>query len=743
MHATTVASVGELPFSPDDFKRAILRPPPKKFSVMMLAPTKKGGHFLYGLRVNPLNYGDRSSIGSGGSGGSSARAFTDPYEIWRKWEDCLYFQDQIEEEYGRLARIKRQRLIKGKGVKKNGMYKQDAASSWESLPPGPDPNSVAQDVHNLVPRLSQKGGSLFGNKQAIIDLRLAELAAFMTALFKDDVPALLEEVRSERIVTDFFGYWQRDQDLLQKSQARLKKNRQSTASSILSFYAGPQDDSDARSFTSVTTDTSISPSRSSFSSRISSLSPRKRRPRPLSTSSDSSSGSGPSSTGSITSTTPSIAEDVPIIFNHNPRVRSQSDLQPPPADIPSTLPENLYVRRVKKRSSRETLYRRSARIFSTPPNFHVPSEDGDSLAPPETPRITRRDSVQTIDSARTYLEGLDMAMPSSPTQIYHSSRLSIGSIATIMTTCSADAVIPSEPPMRTSRIPGNRRSRPVSILSVDGSWSDGDEEALDSGLFDEFPMPAHLFPHRVDISEYPIEELCEEEERSETPCPGRRSHSPPDSYSSDSEETVDEPSTPTVPDMYVTTPVSPSTCSTFSDAPSTIRGTERPMSALSITSDATAHSDITTTSDTSFTSVLSSTTVATTTSDTSTLSPTTASENYTIKAAHNQSIILLRVPKSTPFHVLRTKIHEKFANQEKVTLSDSFTLAFVIPDVVVSKGDTPGKAKRRTRERSSSMSSAGGPVQMALVTSQDQWEKVTRSTELSKITLRVLDTVVL
>ncbi|KAF9267957.1 hypothetical protein L218DRAFT_995509 [Marasmius fiardii PR-910] len=733
-----VGTVGELPFSPDDYKRAILRPAPANFTINMLSPAKKGGHFLYGLRVNPVNQDDRSSTGSDGS----SRAFTEPYEIWRKWEDCLFFQDKIEEEYSRLARMKRQRLKQGKGVKKNGMYMQDAAASWESLPPGPDPHSVAQDVHNIIPRLSSKGGSLFGNKQAIINLRLAELSAFIAALYKDDVPALLVEVRSDRLVSDFFGYWQRDEDLLQKSRARSRKNRQSTASSILSFYSGPSlDESDTQSMRSMTTDSSLSPSRQSLSSRLSSsLSPRKRRPRPLSISSDSSTGSSPSSAGSISSFSPSITEEVPIMFGHNPRVHSPTEIGSP-EDVATNLPENIFVRRVKKRSSKETLYRRSARIFSTPPSLFPPEEELGGLVSPETPRNARRESWQTIDSATTFLEGLNIDMPSSPAQIYHNSRLSIGSIATIMTTCSTDAVIPRDPVARPVRsaVPGNRRSRPVSIYSVqDGSWSDGDEEILDAGLFDEFPMPAHLFPHRVDLSELPIEELREEEERPETPSPARRPQYSPESSSSDSEFTIDEPSTPTAtmaPEIYVTSvpssPISP-TYSTFSETPSTIR----PDSALSITSDTTAISD---------TSCFSRVTATTAISTSSTLSPT-SSKNYTIKAAHNQSIILLRIPKTTPFSVLRTKLREKFAQQEKVTLSDSFTLAFVIPDVVVHSNDvSPGsKAKgRRTRERSSSLSSAGGPVQMALVTCQEQWEKVTNSTELTKITLRVLDTVVI
>lgn len=95
-----------------------------------------------------------------------------------------------------------------------------------------------------------------------------------------------------------------------------------------------------------------------------------------------------------------------------------------------------------------------------------------------------RDSWQTTGSASTYLEGLNFNVPTSPAHIYHSSRLSIGSIATFMTDASADAVVPRTP-MPTRR--AMRRSRPVSVYTVteDGPWSDGDEDVLDSYIFGE------------------------------------------------------------------------------------------------------------------------------------------------------------------------------------------------------------------------------------------------------------------
>ena len=102
------------------------------------------------------------------------------------------------------------RLAQGKGVKTfNGMYKQDMASSWESLPPGPEPNSVATDVHSYLPHLTKKS-SFFRPNPATIDNRQREFQALIEALMSDDMPALVKEIRASRIITDFFGYWRRD-----------------------------------------------------------------------------------------------------------------------------------------------------------------------------------------------------------------------------------------------------------------------------------------------------------------------------------------------------------------------------------------------------------------------------------------------------------------------------------------------------------------------------------------------------
>ncbi|KZT29733.1 hypothetical protein NEOLEDRAFT_470179 [Neolentinus lepideus HHB14362 ss-1] len=217
------------PPNPNAFKRAVYRLPPANFYVEMLSPTKHGSNYSYGMRVCPV--GEGADVQSMRSDGSHKE-----YEIWRRWEDCLWFQDTLELEYSVLSREKRNRLQAGKGVKKNGMYIHDVAASFESLPPGPDPNSIARDIHEYIPTLTKKG-TLFRASQATIEQRQKEFSALIEALLREDVPTLIKELRESRQIRDFFGYWRRDRDLARKSKESVGKSaRASIASSAFSTY---------------------------------------------------------------------------------------------------------------------------------------------------------------------------------------------------------------------------------------------------------------------------------------------------------------------------------------------------------------------------------------------------------------------------------------------------------------------------------------------------------------------------
>ncbi|KAG1770947.1 hypothetical protein EDD22DRAFT_948154 [Suillus occidentalis] len=223
------------PVSPDSWKRAVYRSAPQYFYVGILTPEKQGGSYSYGLRICPIK-DDNASISAQSTSSKGSHL---EYDIWRKWEDCLWFQDTLEAEYTLMAREKITRLAAGKGVKKDGMYIQrDQAASFDSLPPGPDPHSVSRDIHKYIPKLTKKG-TLFRASQATVDQRSAEFRAMINAFYQEDLPMLLKELMATRTFTDFFGYWRRDHDLaikIQRSQASPAKPRRSVSSSMLSAY---------------------------------------------------------------------------------------------------------------------------------------------------------------------------------------------------------------------------------------------------------------------------------------------------------------------------------------------------------------------------------------------------------------------------------------------------------------------------------------------------------------------------
>ncbi|KAI0052252.1 hypothetical protein FA95DRAFT_1553570 [Auriscalpium vulgare] len=211
----TSHATGNGPPANDYFKRAVYRPAPRRFNVEVLRPMKFGGSYSFGLRVEPV-ISDGASTKSGG---------VVEYEVWRKWEDCLWFQDMLELQYSGIAREKRSRLAAGKGVKKNGMYIHDRAASFDSLPPGPDPKSVSMNIHDYLPKLTKRG-TLFRPSQATVEQRHQEFSALIEAFFQEDVPTLVNDLREDRIIRDFFGIWRRDHELAMKRNG--KKARTTT-----------------------------------------------------------------------------------------------------------------------------------------------------------------------------------------------------------------------------------------------------------------------------------------------------------------------------------------------------------------------------------------------------------------------------------------------------------------------------------------------------------------------------------
>jgi hypothetical protein len=284
------------------------------------------------------------------------------YEIWRKWEDILWFQEALESEYRRAAREKKVRLAQGKGVKSlNGMYKQDMASSWESLPPGPLPSSVAQDIHKHLPRLSKKG-TVFRASQSTIDQRQKQFRCLVETLFSSDMPSLIQELRTTHHVTDFFALWRRDYEVLEKAPkfdsltssvfssyfsesnptlASTNNSKRSSSTTRRSSTGRPRStgssstsstNSTIQSFGRISTDkfsssastkSNITVKRLSGSSDEGAPIAEVTRPRALSTLPPTLLRLIPMDAlinGSTIEATPTIVEDSPITFDHNPHV---------------------------------------------------------------------------------------------------------------------------------------------------------------------------------------------------------------------------------------------------------------------------------------------------------------------------------------------------------------------------------------------------------------------------------------
>jgi hypothetical protein len=202
----------------------------------MQKSTQLGSGWAYGLHIISTvddELPDRRSISSQST--SSRKSYKD-YEVWRRWDDCLWFQETLELEYSIQAREKRRRLEQGKGVKKNGVYLDSKqAASFDSLPPGPDPTSVSLDLHDFVPKLTKKS-TLFRVNQATLELRQQQFTGLINALFAPELPTLMNQVRESHPFRDFFGWWRRDKDFKRKYGPGKGKSPDTQTFDSVPFY---------------------------------------------------------------------------------------------------------------------------------------------------------------------------------------------------------------------------------------------------------------------------------------------------------------------------------------------------------------------------------------------------------------------------------------------------------------------------------------------------------------------------
>lgn len=367
-----------------------------------------GGSYGYGLRIYPIK-DDNASISTRSTSSKGSHL---EYDVWRKWEDCLWFQDTIEAEYALMAREKRTRLAAGKGVKKDGMYIQsDQAASFDSLPPGPAPDSVARDIHQYIPKLTKKG-TLFRASQATIDQRHSEFRAMINAFYQEDLPTLVKELMTTRTYTDFFGFWRRDHDRALKEQKTqgtpAKAPRHSVSSSMLSAYfssSTPVLSNTMSSSASVIGSLKQPPRRGSGTSdSLSSENslggqPTARpqvngHPAPLTISSPSRSSKSSLSSASISRSSASphqsfgrkpviVTHEAPLTFGHNPQYtpdgyasdRSPSTLGPLPEGREIEIGKAITSDYQQTRMRMGSVANKNTRAFVTPPQ--TPSDVSD------------------------------------------------------------------------------------------------------------------------------------------------------------------------------------------------------------------------------------------------------------------------------------------------------------------------------------------------------------------------------
>ncbi|KAG2145354.1 uncharacterized protein EDB93DRAFT_517194 [Suillus bovinus] len=618
------------PVSPDSWKRAVYRSAPQYFYVAVLTPEKQSGSYSYGLRISPIK-NDNASISAHSN---SSKGSHMEYEIWRKWEDCLWFQDSLEAEYALMARQKITRLAAGKGVKKGGMYIQkDQAASFDSLPPGPDPQSVARDIHKYIPKLTKKG-TLFRASQATIDQRFAEFRAMINAFFQEDLPMLLKELMATRTFTDFFGYWRRDHDLaikIQKYKASPAKARRSVSSSMLStyFYTSTPETSDVEpSSTSVNDSHKKFPRRGSASDSLSSgvslKDQQTARPRVNAQSAGLAislpSRGSKSTLSSSSSSTPSpitphrssnrlpmvVTHELPITFGHNPQHTPAGYAPERRASMLQALPEDQEVEIDKAVSADYAQTRRAnrtARVLGPPASQLYDdaelSSDAESYA-----RCSWRSTNSVSPSrAAAYLAELnvDFTLPHPHPERAHHPRASMCSMASYRTDASADAIVPRSTYTHPLPSAGTRQYRHSAPFPDEEEWAEREPWANESA--------------------YGEDDLL-------------------DAYFNDA-----IPPTPSTEDSHFSS-------KQHESYPTSADPARRTSLTTSISSGSTGYSD---------------------------------GSAIAIKALHENHIIILRVSRSLSFTEIRQRLYDKFVRQEGVPLSESFVVAILVPPPVMEK----------------------------------------------------------
>lgn len=105
-----------------------------------------------------------------------------------------------------------------------------------------------------------------------------------------------------------------------------------------------------------------------------------------------------------------------------------------------------------------------------------------------------------------------------------------------------------------------------------------------------------------------------------------------------------------------------------------------------------------------------------------------------IKAMHEDNIVMLRVPRYITYDELRQKIYDKFISTDKSTICETFAIA-VIEQALTEQVAVDG------RPRADSMSSLGSApakgATLRFISSQKKWD-ATAATHCGKLSLRII-----
>ncbi|CAG7855146.1 SubName: Full=Uncharacterized protein {ECO:0000313/EMBL:CCA68905.1} [Serendipita indica DSM 11827] len=198
------------------YRKAVIRPTPTSFTVSLYPPRKQGTNYHYGMRIIPTDVPTSPVESSAKSVRSTKSSKYKEYDIFRRWDDCLDFQRTLEGEYQFIAQRRRKGQPALDHHAKNTLYPAQRAASFDSLPAGPDPSSIALDVHEYIPKLTKKS-NLFRANHSTVSQRGEEFKAMINALLDEDAHSTIRELRTVPIVRDFFALWRRDKEAERRS----------------------------------------------------------------------------------------------------------------------------------------------------------------------------------------------------------------------------------------------------------------------------------------------------------------------------------------------------------------------------------------------------------------------------------------------------------------------------------------------------------------------------------------------